>query len=96
MLLILRAVKREALSTEFREFNSDLKSFMRQIVNSGTAETRYQILQGHCVHLQQSPIKGNLHITKEHKSLGGLKTNFNFEVKQKVYLSITTFTSLEN
>ena len=69
---------------------------MRQIVNSGTLETGYQILQGHRVHIKQSPIKGNLHFTKEHKSLGGLKTNFNFEVKQKVYLSITTFTSLEN
>ena len=96
MPLILRAVKGEALQTEFLKLNSDLKSFMRQIVNSGTAETRYQILQGHCVHLKQSPIKGDLHITKEHKSLGGLKTNFNFEVKQKVHLSITTFTSLEN
>ena len=68
---------------------------MRQIVNSGTPETRYQILQGHCVHIKQSPIKGNLHITKEHKSLGVLKTNFNFDVKRKVHLSITTFTSLE-
>ena len=53
-------------------------------------------MQGHYVHIKQSPIKGNLHITKEHKSLGGLKTDFNFEVKQKVQLSITTFTSLEN
>ena len=69
---------------------------MRQIVNSGIPETRYQILHGRCVHLKQSPIKGNLHITKEHKSLGGLKRNSNFEVKQKVHLSITTFTSLEN
>ena len=33
---------------------------------------------------------------KEHKSLGGLKTNFNFEVKQNVHLSITKFTALEN
>ena len=56
---------------------------MRQIVNNGTPETRYEILQGHRVHIKQSPIKGNLHITKEHKSLGGLKTNFNSEVKTK-------------
>ena len=96
MPLILRAVKGKVLLTEFLELNSDLKSFMRQIVNSGTPETSYQIFQGHCVHLKQPPIKVNLHITKEHKSLGDLKTNFNFEVKQKVHLSITTFTSLEN
>ena len=68
---------------------------MGQIVNSRTPKTRYQILQGYYVHIKQSPIKGNLHITKLHKSLGVLKTNFNFEVKRKVHLSIATFTSLE-
>jgi len=41
---ILRAVKREALSTKFPELNSDLKSFIWQMVNSGTPETRYEIL----------------------------------------------------
>ena len=96
MPLILRAVKREASLTEFRELSSDLKSFIRQVVNSGTPETRYEILPGHSVHIKQSPINGNSHITKEHKSLGGLKTDFNFEVKTKSHLSITTFTSLEN
>ena len=69
---------------------------MRQIVNSGTPETRYEILPGHSVHIKQSPINGNSHIKKEHKSLGGLKTKFNFEVKQNVHLSIIKFTSLEN
>ena len=54
------------------------------MVNRGTPETRYEILPGHSVHIKQSPINGNSHITKEHKSLGGLKTDFNFEVKQKV------------
>ena len=58
---------------------------MRQIVIRGTPETGYQILQGHRVHIKQSP-KRNLHFTKEHKSLGGLKTNFNFEVKNKKYI----------
>ena len=56
---------------------------MRQIVNSGIPETRYQILQGRCVHLKQSPIKGNLHITGEHKSLGGLKRNSNLRLNKK-------------
>ena len=90
------ALKLGASPTEFLELNSDLKSFMRLRVNRGTSETRYQILPGQSVHIKQSPINGNSHITKERKSLGGLKTNFNFEVKQKLHLSITTFTSLEN
>jgi len=93
---ILRAVKREALSTKFRELNSDLKSFIWQIVNSGTPETRYEILPGHSVYIKQSPINRNSHIRNEHKSLGGLKTNFNFDERHQVHLPITTFTSLEN
>ena len=96
MPLTVRALKLGASPTEFLELNSDLKSFIRQIVNWGTSETRYQILPGQSVHIKQSPINGNSHITKEHKSLGGLKTNFHFELKQKVHLSITTFTSLKN
>ena len=63
MSLILRAIKSEALQTEFRKLNSDLKSFIRQIVNSGTLETRYEILPGHSVHIKQSPING-IHISK--------------------------------
>jgi len=43
----LRAVKRDALYTEFQELNSDLKSFIRQLVNSGTPETGYEILPEH-------------------------------------------------
>jgi len=86
MPLILRAVKHEALYAEFLELNSDPKSFIRQIVNNGTPETWYEILPGHSVHIKQSTINGNSHITKEHKSLGGLKTNLNSEVKQKVHL----------
>jgi len=96
LLPILRAVKREALSIKFRELNSDLKSFIWQIVNSGTPETMYEILPGHSVYIKQSPINGNSRIRNEHKSLGSLKTNFNFDEKHQVHLSITTFTSLEN
>ena len=96
MPLTVRALKLGASPTEFLELNSDLKSFIRQIVNRGTSETRYQILPGQSAHIKQSPINGNSHITKEDKSLGGLKTNFHFELKQKVHLSITTFTSLKN
>ena len=96
MPLTVRALKLGASPTEFLELNSNLKSFIRLIVNRGTSETRYQILPGQSVHIKQSPINGNSHITKEHKSLGGKKTNFIIEVKQKVHLSITTFTSLEN
>ena len=97
MPLTVRALELGASPTEFLELNSDLKSFIRLIVNRGTSETRYQILPGQSVHIKQSPINGtDSHITKKHKSLGSLKTNFNFEVKQKVHLSITTFTSLEN
>ena len=93
---ILRAVKREALSTKFQELNSDLKSFIWQIINSRTPETRCEILPGHSENIRQSPINGNSHIRNEHKSLGGLKTNFNFDVTHQVHLSITTFTSLKN
>ena len=56
---------------------------MGQIVNSRTPKTRYQILQGYYVHIKQSPIKGNLHITKGHKSLGGLKTNLILRLNKK-------------
>ena len=93
---MVKAVKREALSTKFREINSDLKSFIRQRVNSGAPETRYEILPGHSAYIKQSPSNGKSHIRNEHNSLGGLKTNFNFDVKHKVHVSITTFTSLEN
>ena len=90
MPLTVRALKLGASPAEFLELTSDLKSFIRLIVNRETSETRYQILPGQSVHIKQSPINGNSHITKEHKSLGG------FELKQKVHLSITTFTSLKN
>ena len=69
--------------------NSDLKSFMRLVVYCGTQQgTKFckaiSVLKGICISQRSS------------KSVGGLKTNFNFEVKQKFNLSITTFTSLEN
>ena len=94
MPLTVRALKLGASPTEFLELSSDLNSLTRLIINRGTSETRYQNLPGQSVHIKQSPINNNSHIIKEHKSLGGLKTNFNFELRQKVHLSIATFTSL--
>ena len=57
---------------------------MQQIVKAEHRKLGTKFCKGHCVHIK--PIKGNLHITKEHNSLGVLKTNFNFEVKRKVHL----------
>ena len=69
---------------------------MRQIVNSGTPKTRHcKFCKGIMYTLNSHPLK-EICISQRNKSLGGLKTDFNFEVKQKVQLSITTFTSLEN
>ena len=71
LTLHVRALKLEASQTEFLELNSNLKSFIQLIVDRGTSETKYQILPGRSVHIKQSPISGNSHITKEHKSLRG-------------------------
>ena len=52
---------------------SHLKSFMALVVYCGKSETAYQILHGHSVHIKQSTFHGNLHITKQHRSLRGSK-----------------------
>ena len=77
MPLTVRALKLGASPTEFLELNSDLKSFIRLIVNRGTSETRYQILPGQSVHIKQSPInETDSHITKKTQKPQKFKDKF--------------------